>query len=255
MGVISNNLLEQLTDRMAKQADEIRSGLQDANHEGGGYYYYRIHSGVGLSGDSDVEEDLIASAADLDEDFEPNDTYRLIMNDFVNALDVHVRNQGAAGLNAFLTTSGINVAELFADVFNACKGQRLDAINVFDPNEEVMATIHMSSSGTGTWDDGVAIGTGSGSYSTTNHAAARLFMEIAEQDLSNNAEVKLCLTKEDGSSEEKTVDLSSGLIVGERANVGSASDAYLDVSSLIWAGGTSGTDVIVKNHIERTIAL
>ena len=260
MAVISNTLLETLVDRAAKQGEHIESGLTAASLEGTGYFYYKVHSGVGLAGDSDVEEDLIESAADLDEDFTVANSLRLIMSDFINALDTHVRNMGAQGLNAYLTTSGVNVHDYFAEEFDAVKGQDLDAINVFCPEELTLGTVCITGSGEGAWTDGDVVGTGTGSWSSTNHAAARLVVELqangSGEGICSGVELQLCLTKEDLTSELKTISITSGTGPLVRTDVGThPTDEYIDVTSAIWAGGCSGTCLKILNEIERTIVL
>lgn len=257
MSIITNVSFIGIADRVAKQAEEIASGLDAANQEGDGlgWHYTRVHSGVGL-GDSDVEEDLVAAAADLDEDFENEDSFSLVFRSWVNALDTHVRNQGSNGLDAFLETSGINVHDYFAEVFEAVKGSKLSAINVFCPRELTLASLCPAGSGTGAWSDGDVLGTGSGDVSDTNHAAAKLVAEIRNSTLCSGIEIDLCLTKEDGTSEWKTVHINAGAVAGDRTDVGThPGDAYLDCTNVVFTGGCSGICVDIKSEVERAIAL
>ena len=258
MGIITNVSFEGIVDRIAKQAEHLAGGLTAAKQVGAGLglHYTRVHSGVGL-GDSDVEEDLVAAAADLDENFLNADSFALVMNGWISALDTHVRNQEANGLDAFLETSGINVHDYFAEVFEAVKGSKLSAINVFCPTELTLASICPSGSGVGVWTDGDVLGTGSGEVSDTNHAAANLVVELRNDDMCvSGMEIDLCLTKEDGTSEVKTVNIPAGTSMGDRLDVGThPGDAYLDCTDVVFTGGCSGLCCYLISEIERTIAL
>jgi len=74
MGVISVDIIEGITDRIAAQQALFQTAFASANVSGTGYFYPRIHNGICADpaldqGDADVERALVGVADDLDNNF------------------------------------------------------------------------------------------------------------------------------------------------------------------------------------------
>ncbi len=65
----------------------------------------------------------------------------------------------------------------------------------------------------------------------------------------------LTLTKADGSSETKAVNIPGGTISGTEFDVGLTTDRYLACTGISITGGTSGDAFKTVSTVERTIAL
>ena len=85
----------------------------------------------------------------------------------VSSMDSHLTGLGAANLNSFLTTSGIQVSESYANLYNAVKNIKLNAVNVFAERDIQIGYVRVTGASTGTITEALTIGTGEGTYVTS----------------------------------------------------------------------------------------
>ena len=149
MGLINNSLFSGLADRIAKQAEVYKAGLN--NGLGGTKYYPRIHTGVPGDGDFEVENDLISAANTIDNNTISGTMFKNVFTTFINDLESHVLGENAPSFDSFLNTSGINTHPDFEDVFFRSKGVHLDARNTFFSEANILvASYFAAGSGSGT---------------------------------------------------------------------------------------------------------
>jgi hypothetical protein len=262
MPIVAPELFKGIADRLSKQWQFLVNATQEVTAKGGGLFYPRLHDGTGVGGNYSVEGDLIAAANSTDTILHDSgimaDSYFATL---INALNTHVTNQGADDLNAYLNISGINVSAYYEEVYYQVRGSHLEARNVFSPyDQETMATVDVSASGVGVFTDGVALGTGTGDVSTTNHAAGMLHIVLQSGITPTDTILNLQLLAElypDGSvATSANVTVPAGTAAGELISVGTSGvNTYLDVTNVITAGGVSGEQFKVLSQLERVIAL
>lgn len=261
MGIISKTLMQGITDRIAAQATYIDSALTSARQTGGGLFYVRIHEDVGTFGDYNIENDLITAGNNIDINLANDPVYALEYSEMVNSLISHVTEaEGITDLDDYLTRSGLNVAEKFDDVYFAVRGQHLLATNVFREDElDPMATVVWLGSGSAVFTDGYRLGTGSGDFvspedgtnlSNANSAAQALEVVVAS-GITAASQLNIYLLPESLVQTTRTVNLTSGLQIGDTVAIGSGSDAFLDVVNIVVAGGASTDAIRVRSIVER----
>jgi hypothetical protein len=262
--LLKKSILQGLTDRIAKQHDYIRSGLEQANLSGAGYFYTRIHDGLCDDplqplGDALFEGTLVPPADDLDNNFSSGNLLSSTYGSFVAAMQGYAQANGLDDMDDWLSQLDLNVHEDFDSVYQATNGQHLDAINVFRARQVQMGRVDVSSSGVGTFTDGVALGTGTGKFNpNTNSAGAQLvaYLGSGSSPSANDLVLNMTLTDEDSTnSVNQLVTIPAGSVAGDSVNIGTSTDKWLDVVSCVFAGGDAGQVVAIKNIIERNASL
>lgn len=262
MGIISASLMQQIVDRIAAQATFIEDALTSARQTGGGLFYTRIHDNVGFPlGDYNVENDLITAGHNIDENLANDPVFALEYSEMVNALISHVTEaQGITDLDDYLTRSGVNVPQQFDDVYFAVRGQHLLANNVFRSQAlNPMASLVWISSGVATFTDGYRLGTGSGDFVSPDNgsnlsnanSAAQALQVIVASGITAASQLNIYLLPETLIQTTRTVNLTSGLQIGQTVAIGSGSDAFLDVVNIVVAGGASGNAIRIQSVVER----
>ena len=266
---IGKTLFEQLSDRIAWQAKQVSSGLdlaRDPDFAGYGGYkrYRRIHSGIDVTGDYTAENTLISSAESLDDgtNLDRNSHLTTIFSAVIGADGTYATNLGFSDLDGYLYQSGINVAPEYEITYYYVNGSHLRAVNVFGPSVNPMGTVVFSSSGVAVFTDGSVVGTGTGTVSNSNHAAANIEVVVNSGIGANPIHLDIYATIEgasDGTTEARTLTLEipNTAVVGNVYPVGTTGnkgDMALDVTNVIVAGGASGDALIIRSKQERTIA-
>lgn len=250
MAVIDLWVFSGVADRVAKQAEHVKSGL-DLAYGGDLKYYERVTS----TDDYDVEYDLITPAEDLDNDFSHTTILSTIFRDLVNALETHVTGESYDDLDAYLTDKDIDVSWHFDDAYNATKGNHLNAINVFGDVVPNLGEWEATGSGTGTFTDGSIVGTGTGKTSSTNRCETLLEAYCVTAIGGTNLILDITLTDDDGTAASEAVTVPSGSALGTTVDIGGTSRYYVDVTNIRAAGGTSGDKIRIRSKIKRTVIL
>jgi hypothetical protein len=264
--MISNNLFSGISDRMASQVAVLKFAINSGVNNGTPYYK-RVHTGVPTDGDYSVENALITAANALDTNTISGTLFKSMYTTVVNGLEQHVVDAGAESFDSWLDISGINVHPNFNDAWFSVKGSHLNAVNVFHPNDNLLVASFVSTnSGVGTYTAGTALGTGTGSTSLTNRAAAK-FVLIPVQTLASEVHVNLRLTREAGQSTGSTADsfnirLINGTISGTQVPVGNwhlsgvnNRNTFLNCDNIIALGGGASDAFRVYGLREREIRL
>ncbi len=261
MPIIPNGLFEGLADRLAEQADIMSTAFTDAQQEGGGFFYPRIHSGIAALGNFDVENTLISSANAFDQNTLSGSTFSTLYADVINAHESHAVAEGASSLNDFLNVSGINVDVYYEEVFFNVKGSHLEGRNVFLDRQIDLGTVDITSSGVGTFTDDQALGVGAGVVSSTNHAAAiidaipTVNMGATDLVLAVQLQEETPFPGDGQRVASRNVTITSGVLSGVPTEVGTGSEPFLDVTDVIIAGGNASDAVVFRSRIDRLRAL
>lgn len=265
MGLIKANVVSGTTDRIAAQHQLIRDGFEAANVSGTGFFYPRIHQSLCDDpdtplGDADIEGVLVVPANNLDQNFLSGATLSTIYGQYLRAFRTHFSAQGVTDWNGYLSDTDVdlNVHEDFNAVYNAVFGSDLDAVNVFRDTLVELGNLSLTGSGVGTFTDGDAIGTGTGSFNAdSNSAGAQLQVYMGSgATTATDLDMNLTVLNEDQSQTSNVlVTLSSGSDIGDTVDIGSSSDKVIDIVSLQFAGGDSGTVVAFRQIIEREASL
>jgi hypothetical protein len=188
-----------------------------------------------------------------------------VIDQFMAALANHFTLTGTAGgLQGFLTSNNILVHVNFSTINTSRTGVALLAANVFRPDVIVLATLNMIGTGIN-FIAGTALGSGSGSQSTTNFGPQQLvaLLEPAGGTLAKDVTFTLTLLGDDGSSKTSNpITFAAGttsgstVVVTAPSSTSSTGTRFYSVTGATWtSGGSNGDQVVVNQIIERQITL
>lgn len=259
MAVLSNSAFQDHADRLAKQFQIFRDAIAAASASGTSHYniaaaeaennYSMINA---LADNYSTFDTAIASESTL---------LRNVLAYAINADVSHATTEGASSLDAWLSRSGIDVHEYYADAYYMVKGSRMQAVNVFKAVPVHLASYHGTDSGVGTFTAGTALGTGSGTQSSTNFCGEQIEVYVASGLGASDIQFKLRVTAEGGTGSYVNVTVPASSPAGTIVDVGSSSDAYVSIDTTLCsvaggtAGGASANSVIFRSKLKRTIAL
>ena len=254
MGLIGDSQAINILDRLACE-QQVLSAAVDAVASGTPWYQ-RVHAPLGdVLGDPDVEKDLVTGAVALDRDYRSGTLLSTIYSGWVRDFVRHTQNQGSTNLDDFLSTRGINVHQDFNPLYASVFGSSLDAVNVYRNSEIVMGTVDYTGSGVCTFTDGSALGTGSGTFSDTNTAAASLKAKVTSAGGIGGNDVIIKVVGTDESSNEviaTTTTIPSSSALDTEVNI-TTSAPLVDVTAIQCHGGTNLDQIEVLNIVERTL--
>ena len=269
MPLMSLNVLSGISDRISAQANllkfAINSGMGTRNGTG---YYQRIHQGADqVGGDFFLENSFINDANTIDNNTVSGTLFKSVFSSFIQDLDTYFIAKGFTGTDQFIQISGItatgtlqgqsnnlgaaaqecnavHVPANFEDVYFQVKGVHLSAASVFFPQDNILVASYVATgSGTGTFTSNNPIGTGAGSVSATNHAAARMMLITSGNMGAAAAQVSLYLSAPNlaGGTNPAgcNILLPASTISGIQTAI-NTSGQYLNVTNMIVAGGTVG---------------
>ena len=254
MGLIGDSQAIAILDRFACE-QQVLSAAIDAVASGLPWYQ-RIHEPLGdVLGDPDVEKDLVTGAVALDRNYRSGTTLSNFYSGFLRDFVRHTQNQGSTNLDDFLSTRGINVHQDFNPLYASVFGSSLDSINVFRNSELLMGTVDYTGSGVCTFTDGSSLGTGSGTFSATNTAAASLIARVTSAGGLGANDVIVKVVGTDESSNEviaTTATLPGTLALNGEVTIVTSSP-LIDITSIQCHGGTNLDQVEVLSVVERTL--
>lgn len=159
------------------------------------------------------------------------------------ALDRHYGTSDGS-LNDFLRNQDARVHPLLRNI-----GFQIDPRNAFMPTAiDPVATFAVTGAGAGTFT--AVAGVDEALYGQV-HFKVRTTGVIGGAAIA----ATLTLTKADGSSEQKVVNIADGTGSGVELDVGLATDRYLACTNISITGGTAGDTFKIISTVERTIAL
>jgi len=269
MGLISDTQFIGISDRLAKQACNVEDAVL-VNQSGLGYYV-RVHDGLCSEkpgvGDFPIEIDLIQAGNTTDVNMKFSTAAGPLFSTMINALNNHVVSRGSddgvTSMDDYLNGSGINVHEKYNLAYEAIVGASLNAVNVYRDDEIHMGQISITSSGVGTFTDGEALGTGTGSFArdtgptSTPNSAEQNVQWCAPSGIGPTSDVIVNIvgTNEQGNTVSQQVTVPIGTVSGTCATVTPLGFKLLDVTAIQFAGGGLGDIVTVRSVVERNIGL
>jgi hypothetical protein len=264
MALIDPTVLIGIADRAAQQYNILRQGFENANFEGGGFYFDRVT----LTNDADVEIPSGLNFEALDNDF---DVDRAInrgtqLPSVIGVMENHfnITNEGlplqVGGWNGYLYSHDLRVSWWFNKLFRAIKNTWLMAVNVFSESEDVFGMVEVDSENELVFTDGLNYGNGSdfNFANGENFAATQLKVVIDEIGL---LDLDLRLSVKDINDNPTTIDITipGGSLIGSEFLIGTNLDRFLDVFSVSFIPfgnkGTVGDMITIKNKKERQVAL
>jgi len=257
--VIPKAVLQGTSDRVAAQMDILTAAIVNANVEGGGLYYPRIHGGIPTTGLYGTENDLISKGRGLDTT-KITDSALLssAYQDWINALGTHAANENLTDLNTMLSGLGLNVDPAFDEAYYLVKGAHLWGENVFADAVITLGTMDVTSSGVGVYTDGDALGSGTHAVTSLTNRAAGMLHAIPQATVSGNDIIlDIRLTNEDDVAINRNVTVPNGTASGTPISVGtSGTDFFRSVTNIALAGGNTSDQVLIQNQApERIVAL
>jgi hypothetical protein len=266
MPLVDTTTLLRVADRAAYQYGQLKTTMAAISAVGLGYYWQTITAtdnpdveipceGVYRLADNDF---LIAYAA-------KNGT---LLANIIGGMEAHFNSTNpitglafqAGGWDGYLFTQNKRVSQYFAELFYACKGYYMLAVDVFSEGVDDFATAVRNAGPGITFTDGVSYGTGADTNPANgvNFAATQLKAYVVSMAGTN---LDLRLSVKDINNNPATIDVTipGGSIPGAVVNIGASSDRFLDVTNVILkpagSSGTLGDTIKVRNIKERTIAL
>lgn len=255
MAIIPTETCSGLTDRIAYQTQQVSNTLDAI---GGPVDSFRRVTTPNIY---EVERDFDTPAREWELSLSGISSFPSLpkLVQIVNAFDTHTQSVGGVTFNTYLTRSGLNVANSFANVYAYIRNQNLSAINVFSEQDIAMGQIQQVTSGVGVWafTDGIPLGTGSGDYSATNHCAQQLLAYLGSGvTVSSTVTLTVTATTEAGTSESRNVSFTTADPANTHKAIGATTDQYLDVTNITAVGTTNSTPTIfVRNLRERVPGL
>ncbi len=253
MSLIPISTLQGLTDRLSAQGALFNVAINASGLPGGGEFFDRVSA----TEIYEVERDLITPSRTWDKGMSGGSIFGALssLRSLTSSLGNHVNSVGGLSLDNYLTRSGLNVANTFADMYSATANVTLSAINVFSEVDVEMG--HTTHLGSDVWafTDGLPLGTGTGSYSSTNHAAQQLMAYLPSGvSVAGTVTVSVTMTKEDGTVQTSGVVFTSSDPANTQRVIGSSNDQYVDVTNMVaTSSGLTGTPTIFVRQIRERV--
>ena len=267
MPLIDTTTLLEVADRAAYQYSQLKTTLAAISVAGTNGKYFDM---VTATDDPDVEIPTVADYENVDNDFLPGFAAKngTLLGDVIGGMESHFNVRDAitglplqaGGWDGYLWDKNKRVSEYFAELFFACHGYYMLAVNVFSENVDTMGTAVVAAGPSVTFTDGVSYGNGSqvNPANGTYYAATQLKAHVVSKGAT---QLDLRLSVKDVNNNLTTIDVTipGGSISGFEVVIGSTSDRFLDVTGIILkpAGstGNSGDTITILNKKERQIQL
>ena len=265
MPLIDTTTLLGIADRAAYQYGQLKTTCSAIQAVGGGLYFTRVT----VTEDSDVEIPTVGDYDRVDKDLlvtyaAKNGT---LLGNIIGAMDTHFSRPGPTGAplqvggwDGYLATANKRVSQFFGELYYACKGWYMLAINVFSEGIDDLATAVRNAGPGITFTDGVSYGDGAPTNPAngTYFAATQLKAYVVSMGGTN---LDLRLTVKDINNLPTTIDVTipGGSAPGTEVAIGGTSNRFLDVTNIILkplgSAGTLADTIKIRNIKERTIAL
>jgi hypothetical protein len=266
MSLVDTSTLLRVADRAAYQYGQLKTTLSAISQVGLGYYWQTVTA----TDDPDVEIPTLAPYQMVDEDWLAGYVAKngTLLGEIIGAMNAHfnIRNPitnlplQAGGWDGYLSTKNLRVSQYFGELYYACVGYYMLAIDVFSEGVDTLGTAQVIAGPNITFTDGISYGDGSNLNPANDvfFAATQLKAVVTTMGAAN---LDLRLSVKDVNNNPTTIDVTipAGSPPSTVVNIGASSDRFLDVTGIVikpaGAAGTLGDIVTVKNLKERTIQL
>jgi hypothetical protein len=267
MPLIDTTTLLRISDRAAYQYSQIKSTMAAISVAGTNGKYFDM---VTATDDPDVEIPTVALYENTDNDFLPGMAAKdgTLLGNIIGGMENHFNMRDAntglplqpGGWDGYLYTKGIRASQYFAELFYACHGFYMLAVDVFSEGVDTLATAQVIAGPGITFTDGISYGDGSPTNPAngTNFAATQLKAYVVSMGAT---QLDLRLSVKDINNNLTTIDVSvpGGSAPATEITIGGTSDRFLDVTNIILkpggSAGTSGNVIRIRNKKERQIQL
>lgn len=182
------------------------------------------------------------------------------LENFQAAIQNHFQRMGVVGLvDGYITESNIRIHRNYALMESIRTGNYLSAANVFRPDVVTLGSFQLANSPLNAlFTPGTALGTGSGSFSSTNFAAQKLRALITPAgggNLQANLGFDLILLSSTGSSViVGGLNFTAGATPNSYIPIGTDNYYAVTGASLV-SGGTLGDVITIQQVPERVVTL
>lgn len=249
--LINTSVLLGITDRLGVQKKTIATAADSAGAVGTGLFFTRV-SGTDVY---TVERDLNDSAEYTDQGMNGEFVVRSLQNvsNFLIALSLHCQKAGYITFGSMLIDKGIRVSYQFAQLWTWMRTESFGALQVFLESAVTLGTIGRTG-GTWSFTVGSALGTGIGSYSSTNTAPQKANLLVGTKG-ATNASAVLTLTLASG-----TTGTSDALTIPANATPGTVIPItvantqveILAVTAAVVSGGSDSDNITAVSIPQRT---
>jgi len=125
MSLINSALFTKLSDRLAYQYEQLKSGVELGSGIGTNGPHYTI---VTSSNDYNVESTLMNAAYNIDVDYNTETVVAGIsqFSALFSALEKHIKDFGYKDMSLYLSGVGIKVSRSFGEFYNIVTGRTID---------------------------------------------------------------------------------------------------------------------------------
>jgi hypothetical protein len=266
MSLVDTTTLLRVADRAAYQYEQLKITLSAISQVGLGYYWQTVTA----TDDPDVEIPTLADYKRVDDDWLAGYVAKngTLLGYIIGGMEAHFNIRDpitnlplqAGGWDGYLYTKNKRVSQYFAELFYACRGYYMLAVDVFSEGVDTLATAQVIAGPAVLFTDGISYGNGSNlnPANGTYFAATQLRAVVTTM---GGVNLDLRLSVKDVNNNPTTIDVTipGGSIPGAVVNIGTSSDRFLDVTGIILkpagSAGTLGDTITVKNLKERQIQL
>lgn len=161
-------------------------------------------------------------------------------------------NRHTGGINSYLTAATERVAPEFKWAIEMLAIESLDPANTFSPVVDPMDTVTVTGLNSATWVHIADI-------DIEEYYAANLILEkTSVAGAPDGIAVEITLTKWDGTTEDKIVNVDAGDAIGTKDDIGAhPGDKYIgaELKSITCGAGSAGEAWKVISKLERTVSL
>ncbi len=267
MPLIDTTTLLGIADRAAQQYNILQAAFNDAQQEGGGWYFDRVTQ----TEDPDVELPTVQPYQIVDDDILVDQAINngTQLQGIIGAMEVHFNtrtNPGGAplqpgGWDGYLAEHDCRVSWWFNKLFYAVKGSRwMRAINVFSETNDLFGTVQIAAGPSLVFTDGINYGNGSemNFANGTNFAGTQLKVVVTAMG-ANDVDLRLGVKNLSNLPTTIDVHIPASTPPGTEIPVGTTGNRFLDLISVSFipfsSYGTLGDTFAIRNLKERQIAL
>lgn len=265
MAIITNAGFRKYADRVGSQFKILDKVITDVDL--GTHHVDNVISDAKTLDDTttksgyDVIVDLATPFKTADDDFvDEAKVEKTLLQNLISAMESHATRLGAASLDDFLTTSGIQIGENYAEAYRVVKGIKLSAKNTYSEREIELGDLRITSSGVGTFTSRLSMGSGSGKYvlspdSSLNVSSTFLAARVASGIGSNPVLLQLNMKDEFDNNLNMNWTIPGGSAVNTVVMATTSSRRFYKINSLYFAGGNTGDGLTFLGQILRPIGL
>ena len=265
MPLITEASFTNIVDRAARQYGKFAVGFEGLYATSTAVPAY--FTSATIDDDPDVEIPLVNSTYNADNNtVTPETAFSSSMSAIkavIPAMDSHFLRPAVnltGSFDGYCSLKDMRVSDYFNRVYKGQKGSYMYAVNVFSETDDLFGTVTATGDASPTFVDGTNYGTGGATVRATDgkYAATQLRIKMIGSSTTTTIEMAITGKDEDNNAKVTNVTVPSGTAENAYVDVGTATDRFLDVTSVAAVNpnyGTAGNIFEIYNKKERTINL